>query len=244
MKKYKLILSIDDQPIDAVYTGSLEELDNYILNNNINNVADLFKHINNDGKYDDRLGTYKFEIFSLEKPIRKIDLIYAEDIRNLKSKYNGFRKLEEDMFEKFVNDLDFNEQFLKKIVNPYTRQHDEYVNGEKIINENRIHAWELINFQEIYRAAIGSMDLTTNDINQRIKWEKEKVEYDIIYENKFIIFCRNIMGVKNNKTQKWKSKYDEKREFFTFFNFFDQTKPINTINVGIQNQDDISRKLN
>lgn len=235
MKKYKLILSIDNEPIEAIYSGSLEEIDKYILNNNINNSADFLNHINKDGQYDNRQGIYKFEIYSSVQPITVVDLLYADDIRILRTKYENLRALEIDMFKKFDEDLDFNEQFFKKFVNPYTRQSDKYKKGKKIINENRIHAWQLINFQDMYRAFVGSIDLKTEDVKQRIEWKGEKMKYDIIYENEFIKFCRGIMGIKNKKTKKWTSKYDEKREFFVFYKYFDELKLDNSINFNSPN---------
>lgn len=254
MKKYKLILSIDNEPIESLCSGSLQDIDNYILNNNINNSNELYNFINKNGQYSERTGTYKFEIFSLGKPVEKIDLLYTNDIKIFKRKLNNFIELESEIFKKITENLKFNDEFLKKFVNPLTNEPDKYIDGKLVVNVGRIKAWELINFQKQYRDFVGlesSFEFTLKEaisdhsvVTKKIEFDKEKCGYDINYEKYFRSFCHYIMGInQNKKANKMKAQYDETRNLFMFLTFFNKEKSVNIINVMPQVQNNSTKNL-
>jgi len=135
MKNYKLVISKNNTPIKVIKSGTLEEIDDYIYKNSISNSLELFGLLNEDGKYDEPFDNYKFEIYSLGHPIKKVDILFKDDIKIIKKEFGGIRNLEETMFRKFISDENFHQSFCIKYVYPFTKEPDKTTSsGETIVN--------------------------------------------------------------------------------------------------------------
>lgn len=230
MKNYKLILSINGNQNNIIKTGSIEEIDNYIYENNINNPMELFKCINKDGEYPDRNVLFKFKICTVARPTKTIDLLYKKDIHTMRNKYKNLRSLEDVMFEKLINDEDFENDFFIKYIYPATKEEDKITpDGKKIPNEKRICALSLIKYKNRYKEILSFEQTLGDDIHEKSEFELKKRLFCVNYQNCFISFCHSIMGIENKRNHKMKTKYDEKRDFYVFCKHCYKKKLVNSV---------------
>ena len=202
VKRYSLIATFNDCPIEGIIIKSpIEDIDNFIFQNNINSSNDLFEYINKDGKYEEQYGEFKFEICSVKTPKETLPILYAKDISLIKGRFKEISILRDSYLKKILSNYEFKSAFFRKFVYPYKKTEEGYTNYAFLLWGTDNKYFDIIHYNKIPSEEI----------------EIIKTKYQMAF-NKFYYMQTCI---KNNKTKKWKYIYDQQRKFYEFYTYFD-----------------------
>ena len=110
MSKYSLKIYFENGDSETITKGSLEEVDNFIIEKNINNVFDLFEY--STSRISKRVvGNVIFKIeYKHKDQIKEKSIIYKDTLKSFRK--NDY--LSQNLYELLLKDNNFNKQFFAK----------------------------------------------------------------------------------------------------------------------------------
>lgn len=216
MTKYYLNAYLNDQLVGTLSQGQLVDIDDYIVNNKINNVGDLYNQIKSQLK--DRIIGENLEFviqYEHNKEIKTVPIIFNQEL----SYYRSCPSKEKFIYKKMCENDDFKKLFEYKFINHLV----EMSVSSKIYK--RVKAY----FDNFNEKTFGSL-YNSLAINSKSK-NLDSKKFDTVSEYEEALETRTY-------------KYKEQRNMFFYAYFFGKNLPKTNVLVSKLSKDKEKEMLN